>query len=200
MKVGSAKGERLPRKSGSTCRSRASSAARERPPARATISRSIASKPSPPPGALALGCMRMRWSIAAPKALWPPSASHWPGVIAEKYGPQTPRMKRGSSATAMQQAEVPRISAMRRAGELEPPSDAAPMVAKAPAWASISPAATGTPGRSPIASAAAAVSPRPSAAPGSTTSAPMRAQLSRASAPSPMLSKKSRDQPRSCAR
>ncbi len=64
----------------------------------------------------------MRRSIAAPNADWPPSISHWPGVSAEKWGPQTASMKRGSSDTAMQLDDVPRISASRRRGSPDFPS------------------------------------------------------------------------------
>ena len=51
----------------------------------------------------------------------------------------------------MQQDEVPRISASRRRGSAASAPSAPPMVPSAPAWASIRPAATGTPGRKPIA-------------------------------------------------
>ena len=49
----------------------------------------------------------------------------------------------------MQQAEVPRTSAMRRRGSAISSPRAAPKVASAPACASISPAPTGTPGGRP---------------------------------------------------
>ena len=108
----------------------------------------------------------MRRSIAAPNADWPPSISHWPGVSAEKCGPQTASMKRGSSDTAMQLDDVPRISASRRRGSPGLPSARAPSVPSAPACASISPAPTGVPGSRPIAAAASAVSPCASGVPG----------------------------------
>ena len=56
----------------------------------------------------AAGCMRTRWSIAAPAADCPPSFSHSPGSIAEKYGPQTPSTKAGSSVVAIEHADVPK--------------------------------------------------------------------------------------------
>ena len=51
--------------------------------------------------------------MSAPVADCPPSASHIPGTIAEKYGPHTPGTNRGSRATAMWQLDVPPMSARR---------------------------------------------------------------------------------------
>jgi hypothetical protein len=75
----------------------------------------------------------------------------------------------------MQLDDVPRMSARRRPKSADIPGLRAPNVPAAPAWASMSPAPTGVPGRRDIAAAAWGVSPRPSGAPGGAGIAPMRA-------------------------
>ena len=99
---GSAKGERLPRNSGTTCSPPARCAAADnRRTALPPAGQARRSGRDLPPWPLRMlrprpDASATRWSIAAPAADWPPSLSHRPGTIAEKYGPQTPGTKAGS--------------------------------------------------------------------------------------------------------
>src|SRR5436305_1783122 len=65
------------------------------------------------------------WPMAEPVAAGPPSVSHIPGTIAEKYGPHTPGTNFASLDTAIAQLDVPQIRASR-VSRSAPPSKPSP--------------------------------------------------------------------------
>ena len=118
---------------------------------------------------------------------WPPSFSHCPGTIAEKYGPHTPGTKHGSAATAMWQLDVPPTKATRRR-QSTGPSGVAPSTPSPPACASIAEVPTGMPGGSPSSLAAVSDS-TPAVAPSGSTRRPIRWWPSSARSPRPIARK-----------
>jgi len=102
---------------------------------------------------------------SSPVADCPPSATHKPGIMTSRYGPQTPLTKMGSLDIARWQVDVPATAARRpKASDtsvwcwLEERSDLAPTVPIHPAYASMTPLPTGMPTESPKSDAAFSLS------------------------------------------
>src|SRR5271169_949316 len=131
----------------------------------------------------------MIWSRTAPVADWPASVSQRSGIIAEKYGPQTPGMNLGSRETAIWQEDVPAISATREFSNsgvrISPPSTA-PSTPRPPACASIIDVPTAVPARKPSSFAADSDKPLPTGAPIGLTVVPILLYFSVTNSPNPI--------------